>query len=92
MPVRSLVAMAAPVLVLTFASVPSQAEERTLALIEWSCTQQSGAREDSRKFMRCMEETARQMLVSTAPRQPYGMEIISGEVPDNLSDQMADAS
>jgi hypothetical protein len=92
MSVRSLVALAAPVLVLTFASVPSQAEERTLALIEWSCTQQSSARQDTRNYMRCVEETARQMLVSTAPRQPYGVEIISGEVPDNLSDQMAEAS
>jgi hypothetical protein len=95
MSIRSLVALAAPALVLTFASAPSQAEDinapKTLAMIEWSCSQTS-VRKDSRQYLRCVEETARQMLISTAPRQPYGVEIISGEPLDDLADQLAESS
>jgi len=79
------------VLVLTFAFAPASHGEETVTLIERSCAR-NGAGQDGVAYVRCLEETARQMLISTPPRHPYMFEIISGDPLDSLSDQLADAS
>ena len=88
---RSLLAVAGTALALTLAFAPASRGEETLTLIERACAMVAGA-QDSRAYSRCMEETARQMLISAGTRQPYTLEIISGEPLDSLADQLADGS
>ena len=88
---RSSLAALGAVLVLTLAFAPASHGEETLTLIERICAL-GGAGQDGVAYFHCLEETARQMMISTAPRQPYMFEIISGDPLDTLSDQLADAS